>query len=172
MEETMEMIAKLMAVSARTAPKTRGEDFVEIKVIKGEKLNEIEDAMIKYGEENNRNNFDRDGENVRNSGALLLLSLNKAAVSGLNCGACGVSKCKDLKLRKGPEFDGGICAWRLIDLGIAVGSAVKTASILNADNRIMYRVGVVAKKLNLIEGEIVLGIPLSAKGKNIYFDRA
>ncbi|MDI3312576.1 MAG: DUF2148 domain-containing protein, partial [Thermoanaerobacterium sp.] len=69
------------------------------------------------------------------------------------------------------EFDGPMCAWRLIDLGIAIGSAVKTASMLNVDNRIMYRIGISAKRLNLIDGEIVVGIPLSATGKNIYFDR-
>ncbi len=171
MKEAMKMVADLMAVAAKTAPKARGDDFIEIKVITGEKLNEIADAMREYGEKRGKNNFDRDGENVRNSDALLLLSLNKPAVTGLNCGACGFSKCKDLKVKKGPEFDGGICAWRLIDLGIAAGSAVKTASILNADNRVMYRVGVVAKRLNIIEGEIVLGIPISARGKNIYFDR-
>ncbi|MFY9415198.1 MAG: ferredoxin domain-containing protein, partial [Tepidanaerobacteraceae bacterium] len=61
--------------------------------------------------------------------------------------------------------------WRLVDLGIAVGSAVKTASMLNVDNRIMYRIGVVARKMKLIEGDVVLGIPLSATGKNIFFDR-
>jgi uncharacterized ferredoxin-like protein len=48
---------------------------------------------------------------------------------------------------------------------------VKTAGILNADNRIMYRAGAVAKKMNLIEGELVVGVPLSATGKSIYFDR-
>lgn len=58
-----------------------------------------------------------------------------------------------------------------MDLGIAMGSAVKTASILNVDNRIMYRIGVAAKRLNLIDGEIVVGIPISASGKSIYFDR-
>ena len=58
-----------------------------------------------------------------------------------------------------------------MDLGIAVGSAVKTASMLNVDNRIMYRIGVVARKMKLIEGDVVLGIPLSATGKNIFFDR-
>ena len=58
-----------------------------------------------------------------------------------------------------------------MDLGIALGSAAKTASILNADNRIMYRVGVAARKLGLIEGEVVAGIPISATGKSIYFDR-
>jgi len=39
------------------------------------------------------------------------------------------------------------------------------------DNRIMYRIGVVARKMKLIEGDVVLGIPLSATGKNIFFDR-
>jgi len=36
---------------------------------------------------------------------------------------------------------------------------------------IMYRIGVVARKLGLIKGEHVIGVPLSATGKNIYFDR-
>jgi uncharacterized ferredoxin-like protein len=35
----------------------------------------------------------------------------------------------------------------------------------------MYSVGVVAKKMNLIEGNIVVGIPISVTGKSIYFDR-
>ncbi|MEM4659794.1 MAG: ferredoxin domain-containing protein, partial [Sulfolobales archaeon] len=62
-------------------------------------------------------------------------------------------------------------AMSLVNLGIAVGSAVKTASILNVDNRVMFTIGVAAKKLNLIDADVVLGIPLSATSKNIYFDR-
>ena len=59
-----------------------------------------------------------------------------------------------------------------MDLGIAVGSAVKTASILNVDNRIMFSVGVAALELGILKNsDIALGIPLSAYGKNIYFDR-
>jgi uncharacterized ferredoxin-like protein len=47
-----------------------------------------------------------------------------------------------------------------------------TASMLNVDNRIMYRVGTVAMKLKLLpDATAVLGIPISARGKNIYFDR-
>ncbi len=69
------------------------------------------------------------------------------------------------------EFRGPQCAYRLLDMGIALGSAVKTASILNADNRIMYRAGVVARQMGLIEADFVMGIPLSATGKSIYFDR-
>jgi len=58
-----------------------------------------------------------------------------------------------------------------MDLGIAVSSAVKTASIHNVDNRIMYRIGPVARKIGLIDADVALGVPLSATGKNIYFDR-
>jgi uncharacterized ferredoxin-like protein len=56
-------------------------------------------------------------------------------------------------------------------MGIALGSAVKTASLLNIDNRIMYRAGVAAREMGLIDADFVMGIPLSATGKSIYFDR-
>ena len=69
------------------------------------------------------------------------------------------------------EFKGPNCAFRLLDMGIALGSAVKTAGMLNVDNRIMYRVGVAARRLGLAKAQIVHGIPLSATGKNIFFDR-
>jgi len=47
------------------------------------------------------------------------------------------------------------------------------ASLLNVDNRIMYRIGTAAKRLKLLpEAHIIMGITLSATGKNIYFDRS
>ncbi|MDN5346664.1 MAG: hypothetical protein PWP65_228 [Clostridia bacterium] len=170
--QTLQLVGQLMAISARTAPKAGGKDFLELKILTGEELKRLADAMVAYGREANKKNFDRDGENVRNSGAVLLLALKGAQKVALDCGACGADRCAELSdPRSGPEFAGPLCAWRLIDFGIAIGSAVKTASILNVDNRIMYRIGVVARKQGLIEGEIVVGIPLSATGKNIYFDR-
>ncbi|MEM3904925.1 MAG: ferredoxin domain-containing protein, partial [Sulfolobales archaeon] len=54
---------------------------------------------------------------------------------------------------------------------IAVGSAFKTASNMNVDNRIMFSVGVAAQELGLIDCDYVLGIPLSTTAKNPYFDR-
>ncbi|MHB8126916.1 MAG: ferredoxin domain-containing protein [Desulfitobacteriaceae bacterium] len=170
--EIMKTVAELMALSARTAPKAAGQDFVELKVVSGSDLHLIEQEMVKYGVESGKMNFDRDGQNVGISGALLLLSLNGPKTLGLNCGACGQPQCSMLSVSvEGPEFSGPICAWRLLDLGIALGSAVKTASLLNADNRIMYRVGVIARKLGLIQGDIVVGVPLSSTGKSPYFDR-
>lgn len=60
---------------------------------------------------------------------------------------------------------------RMIDIGIALSSAVKTASLYNVDNRIQQRVGAAAKALGFIKGEVVMGIPVSITGKSIYFDR-
>lgn len=171
LEESVTRIAGYMAVSAKTAPKAAGKDFVGIKIITGQDVQVLANAMVEYGQKAGKANFDRDGENVRNSAAVLLLSLENAAPAGLNCGACGKERCADLKPQEGPEFDGPLCAWRQLDLGIALGSAVKTASNFNVDNRIMYRAGVVAKKIGMMEGQIIVGVPISATGKSIYFDR-
>jgi uncharacterized ferredoxin-like protein len=48
---------------------------------------------------------------------------------------------------------------------------VKVANDLCVDNRVMFSMGVGAINAGLIDTEIAFGIPLSAKGKNIYFDR-
>lgn len=164
--------AQLMELAAHTAPKTAGKDFVVTRIISGDDRARLADTMVAYGQESGKKNFDRDGENVRQSAAVLLIGLQTPKTSGLNCGACGNPKCSLLPAaQEGPEFNGPWCAWRLVDLGIALGSAVKMASLLNVDNRIMYRIGVAARRLGLLEADVLVGIPLSATGKNIYFDR-
>ena len=97
---------------------------------------------------------------------------------GLNCGACGYATCAEMLdaqrgISYGNSIQGPSYAVRMADLGIAVGSAVKTASIHNVDNRVMYSVGVGALALGWLEGcGVAYGIPLRASGKNIFFDRA
>jgi uncharacterized ferredoxin-like protein len=91
----------------------------------------------------------RDSKNVRDSEAVVLL---------------------------GVEFGNPTEDWinfkaKLIDLGIALGSAVKVASELNVDNRIMHSAGDAAMKMGLLRADEIIGIPLSIKGKNIFFDR-
>jgi uncharacterized ferredoxin-like protein len=60
-----------------------------------------------------------------------------------------------------------------IDLGIAIGSAVSTASVLKIDNRIMLSIGLAAVNLKILgkDVKIAYGIPLSISGKNPFFDR-
>jgi uncharacterized ferredoxin-like protein len=166
-------VARLMELAARTAPKSHGQDYVEIMTITGETISELADAMLAFGEKTGKENFDRDAENIRNSPVVMLIGLKDATTLGLNCAACGFSSCDELKEapRSKGEFSGPICALRHLDLGIALGSAVKTAQFLNVDNRIMYRIGVAARFSGLVNWDFVMGIPLSATGKNIYFDR-
>ena len=168
-----EIVAQLMAISATTAPKSKGENFVQTKVLEGKVLKEIADAMVAFGQRTKKKDFDRDAKNVAQSEAVVLIGLKKANVLDLNCGACGFPDCKTLQKQKKVEveFSGPTCAFRLLDMGIALGSAVKTASMLNVDNRIMYRVGAVAREMKIIDWDFVMGIPLSVTGKSIYFDR-
>jgi len=169
----VEMVARLMAISATTAPKSKGENFVKTKVLKGKVLKELADAMLTYGRRTKKKDFDRDAKNVAQSETVLLIGLKKANVLGLDCGACGFADCKTFQKQKkaSGEFLGPMCVYRLLDVGIALGSAVKTASMLNVDNRIMYRVGVLARKTKIVDWDFVVGIPLSVTGKSIYFDR-
>ncbi len=169
--EEIKRAAELMALSARTAPKSAGNDYVVIKIIEGAEVVKLGEEMIQYGIEKNKRNFDRDGENVKKSPVILLIGLRDSKTLGLNCGACGFDSCSECVTHKGTEFDGPQCALRILDMGIAIGSAVKMASILGIDNRIMYRIGVVAKKGGFIDASFVMGIPFSTTGKNIYFDR-
>jgi len=166
-------VARLMELAARTAPKSRGEDFIEIKVLAKNEVRDLARQMINFGEKTGKKDFDRDSGNVQKSPVVVLLGLKNASTVNLNCGACGFETCDDLK--KAPKsnghFDGPICALRHLDFGIALGSAVKTAQLMNVDNRIMYRVGVAARDAGIVDWDFAMGIPLSATGKNIYFDR-
>jgi len=168
----LSVVADLMAIAARTAPKSAGQDFVVTRIIEGDQVKALGEKMIEYGQRTGKKNFDRDGKNVAGSEAVVLIGIQDAKSLNLDCGACGSETCEGLLVNSHEgEFRGPQCAFRLLDMGIALGSAVKTASILNVDNRIMYRAGVLAREMGLIDADFVMGIPLSATGKSIYFDR-
>jgi uncharacterized ferredoxin-like protein len=169
----VETVAQLMAIAAITAPKSGGKNFVQTRILQGEAIKQLGEAMIAYGERVGKKNFDRDGRNVLNSDAVVLIGLEEPVYLGLDCGACGFPDCATF-VEQEPvevEFKGPICAYRLLDMGIAIGSAVKTASMFNVDNRIMYRIGAAARDMGLVDWDFVVGIPISVSGKNIFFDR-
>lgn len=174
-KEIVELLAKEILVAARTAPKAKGVDDLIFAIITEEAEKEkLAQEMEKVAEEKGQafKFFKRDADNVRNSEAVILISVNFTKPLGLNCGACGFSCDTILKQPKsGLDLDGPICAMKLLDMGIAIGSAVYKAKDLCIDNRVMYTIGVAAKRLGLLLGQIIIGIPLSVKGKNIYFDR-
>jgi uncharacterized ferredoxin-like protein len=178
--EAVLIAAKLLAISVRTAPKGRGVDRTVTAIVTGAEKEQIAKAMEAkvHQKRNPLKGFERDADNLRKSPAVLLLGVKgtvpKNPENPLNCGACGYAGCAEFmntKKKDGEDFTGPICIFEALDLGIALGSAVQRASDLNVDNRMMYTIGAAAKALNLLNADIIIGIPLSAAGKNIYFDR-
>lgn len=173
------IVADLMALSARTAPKGKGEDTIEIRVLKKADGKKLSARLAKMGEEMGIGFFLRDAKNIAAADACVIIGSRGDTVAGINCGGCGFATCVDFaKAKKRSKtgrtpYDGPNCVIRMADLGIAVGSAVKTAQTHNVDNRIMYSGGVAARNLGLVPPDVTVAyaIPLSASGKNIFFDR-
>ena len=175
-KKAVETVAGLMALSARTAPKAKGQDALVSRVLVGDEVRELARGMEALGKEKGIRFFLRDAGNLAGSDACLLLGSLREPTAGLDCGACGFPTCAEMLMedpaRNRTLYAGPNCAVRMADLGIALGSAVKTASVHNVDNRIMFSAGVTALALGLLEGcTVAYGIPLSASGKSIFFDR-
>lgn len=165
--EYLAQAGKAMMAAARTAPKGCGIDNLEIAMVTGGRINELAAKMRETGESSGRAFFLRDAGNVENSEAVVLIGA-KPRVRGLNCGLCGFPTCADKKTKGA----GTPCSFDMMDLGIAVGSAVSVATDNRIDNRIMYSAGVAAGQLGMLdESSVIIAIPLSCTGKSIYFDR-
>ncbi len=172
--EAVRMAAYLMAETARTAPKSKGEDDVAVVYVDGEDLEKIALEMEVMATETGDRDFVRDAESLRKSQALLLLGVNGSKSIGVSCGACGFESCSEFKKasRREVKFVGPNCMFKLLDLGIALGSAAKLSAVLGVDTRIMYRIGVAARRLGYINSDVVMAIPIAATGKSPFFDRA
>ena len=176
-QDAMMLIASLMAVSARTAPKGKGVDTIVTRIIFGDEMERVADVMIEIGNRTGLSPFPRDAQNLRDSTVCVLIGCKGTEDLGLNCGGCGFLSCKDMREKIATDpvnslFNGPNCVIRMADLGIALGSAAKTAQMHNADNWILFTAGVAALSLNMLPGcTCAYGIPLSATGKNIFFDR-
>ena len=177
--EAVKTVAGLMALAARTAPKAVGLDSITIEIVTGKDQEMIAEKMIQIAAETDMDFFRINGEQVKVSDATFLIGVSGGKPLGLNCGGCGYVSCKDMEIASAAakanktDYKGPNCVFKVTDLGIAVGSAVKTASIHNVDNRVMYSAGVAVMKLGMFKGcSIVYGIPLKASGKNIYFAAA
>jgi len=178
MHPAASLAAQLMAAAARTAPKAGGKDFLEIVIVDNpDDLRAISEKMQTYAPLSTNEAFwSRDAANCAQADALLLVGLSKFTAAGYDCGACGHPTCKEfVKAREARDKDMGYagphCAMRLMDVGAALASAAKSASILSIDNRVQQRVGAAARALGYINAEVVMGIPLGVYGKSPFHDR-
>jgi len=160
-------VAELMCLAARTAPKGKGVDNLATMVLEGEEKNRLAAEVRKIGREEELEFFERDAGNIENAPIIMLLGTRVEPIEVPACGFCGFKNCDENR------ENNGICAFNTGDLGIAVGSAAAVAARHHADNRIMFTAGKAALRLKILgpRVRIAYGIPLSATGKNPFFDR-
>lgn len=165
--EAVLKVAELMAVAARTAPKARGLDLLEIAVASGDTIEKLSKKMKEIGERESHNTFLRDSENIKQAQAIVLLGTRIKVIGLKYCSFCGWPNCAEA------EEAGAICAYNSGDLGIALGSALSVAADHRVDNRVMYSVGKAAVDMGLLgpDVKIAYGVPLSVSAKNPFFDR-
>ena len=162
--ETVLHIARQMMTAARTAPKGKGIDIVEVALVTGDDLKTLSNRMVALAEEQGMKFFLRDADNILNAECVVLIGTREQA-QGLNCGHCGYALCGDRPA-------GVPCAINTVDVGIAIGSACATAADNRVDTRVMFSAGLAAQRLNWLEGcRQVFAIPVSASSKNPFFDR-
>ena len=153
-----------MMTAARTAPKGKGIDIIEVAMVTDEDINRLSEKMVSISEETGLKFFLRDAENILQAEALLIIG-TRQQVQGLNCGHCGFLTCERKPLAVP-------CALNTVDVGIAVGSACATAADLRLDTRVMFSAGLAAQQLGMLgDCTCVMAIPVSASSKNPFFDR-
>lgn len=156
--------ARQIMTAARTAPKGKGIDILEIITITEEEIKQLSQEMKKLSEETGLKFLLRDSDNILSADALILIG-TKEQKQALNCGYCGFPTCA-AKPQDAP------CAINSIDVGIAIGSACAKAADLRVDSRVMFSAGWAAQRIGwLNECRQIIGIPISASSKNPFFDR-
>ena len=157
-------IGKQMMIAARTAPKAKGVDIIEIALITDEDIHRLSEEMRAVCEENGFKFFLRDADNIKEAECVLLIGTHELP-HGLNCGHCGYTTCSD-RPASVP------CALNSVDVGIAIGSACATAADHRIDTRVMFSAGLAAQRLDILKGcKQVFAIPVSASSKNPFVDR-
>ena len=164
--EHLHLVALQMATAARTAPKAKGVDVLEIIIVDGNDIGCLSEKMREIASLKNMDFFFRDAENILQAGAILLIGARNQN-QALNCGYCGFDTCAEKDRHANVT-----CALNVTDVGIAIGSATATAADWRVDTRVMFSVGLAAKELGwLNDCKVAYGIPISASSKNPFFDR-
>lgn len=164
--ERLLQVANQMMTAARTAPKGKGFDIIEVALATGDTIQLLSNAMLEYSQQTGLKFITRDALNILQSEAIVLIG-TKQKVHSLNCGYCGFESCEAKN-----EFPDIPCSLNTVDVGIAIGSACSVAADQRVDSRVMFSVGRVAKELNLMPGcTNIYGIPISCSSKSPFFDR-
>jgi len=164
--ERLLLVAGEMMTAARTAPKGKGIDIIEVALATGETIGLLSKAMLEYSSATGLGFIARDAANILQAEAIVLVGTRPQS-QGLNCGYCGFDTCEEKN-----HIPGVPCALNTVDVGIAIGSACAVAADHRVDSRVMFSVGRVAQELDILQGcSQIFAIPISCSSKSPFFDR-
>jgi uncharacterized ferredoxin-like protein len=180
-------VGQLMAAAAMTAPKSGGQllgtgapTFLETVLLDDPgALARLAQWMRACGKERREAIWFRDADAAQSLDGVLFVGLSNPYPPNYDCGACGYATCMEFLHATNAqraesdelEFTVPTCTLRAVDLGVAVGSAARTAAMHCVDCRCQTRIAVAARKLGLIQADLAVALSLSLTHKAITFDR-
>ena len=182
-------VAELCAVAAMTAPKSGGQlflkgsrPFMETVILDDPSvLHRLAEWMRARGNRLRAPLWIRDADTAEKLDLVLFIGLSQWYPPIYDCGACGYGTCAEFLRAQGAyrkaegsedwEFPGPICQLRAVDLGVAIGSAAKTAALHNVDARCQTRLASAARHNGIIDADLAVALSMSITHKNIFFDK-
>lgn len=140
-EHVLQAVRQMMT-AARTAPKGKGIDIIEVAMVTDEDIKRLSEELVIMSGETGLKFFLRDADNILQAEAIMIAG-TRQQVQGLNCAHCGFPTCVE-------KPEAVPCAINSVDLGIAIGSACATASDWRLDTRVMFSAGLAAQRLGML----------------------
>jgi len=167
-----------MALAARTAPKGKGTDMLEIRVLAKKDMKKLAARLEKLGKEKDIGFFLRMQE-PRRLGRLCPYRLpgrrsRRHQLRRLRvCDCADFTKALRKKSKRETPFAGPTASSAWPTSASRSVQQSRPPRFITWTNRVMYSGGVAARDLCLFSKDctVVYAIPLSATGKNIFFDR-
>ena len=186
--DALRNVANLCAVAAMTAPKSGGQlflkgakPFMETVIVEDRPtLGRLAAWLREQGQKHKEAIWFRDADTAEKLDLVLFIGVADWYPPQYDCGACGYATCAEFLAARPQyqkpasaewQFAGPVCQLRAVDLGIAVGSAAKVASMNNIDARCQTRIAAAARHLKVIQADLAVALSMSVSHKNIFFDK-
>jgi uncharacterized ferredoxin-like protein len=165
-------VARQMMTAARTAPKGKGIDIIEVALITDEEIKQLSDTMIAMVEEHGMKFFLRDADNILSAECVVLIG-TREQTQGLNCGHCGFTTCDGLKVNRSVPFSEERLFACFDELGLEHELYTKRVNEVSGGQRqrIMLAVAAMLNKPLIIIDEPTSALDADSTGRVLSFFR-
>lgn len=162
MKKDIKTIANLISIASRNSTGDFGKSFTEVTILDEAEKDMLVEEMFQMSDSRDEEIFVSKGEEIDKSDAVILLGAKEHPGYGIDCKACGFDDCESFEEAEKVEdiLEGPNCTYRMIELGIAIGAALKTAGMNSVDAEIMVHAGLAAKHLGLSTSKVCIALSI------------